>query len=449
MKTKTKQGRTENSKREKVFARKQNKEKIHAGENRKEKKNWTKSSQVTVFRCCFPCRGGSTAPATSQTNSPNNENYSVLLQNDSHHHNKESQTDVDVSYAITKNLSPIESNQEQEIHQQTNQRELNDNDEDESYSMSHEQHQSQSYPQQPLCLPHIQEEEESDTLNQNSPNDDESTSVKERLINVTRSIRIVNPQRYIQSKQKSGSDDVNKSSSKSSSSPRSKRSQKSRFKSIISSKSSGNSGSTGSGSNTANNNNKASAKSDSEGGKSTTTDSSGTGNEDATTSGDNKRGVVYGSGANSSALIHSSATSGYLLPKMQAEQGSISELHKYHGRYLKNRRHTLANVRWVQNTMKTQFSVYFYVFDFLLTNWFHQNWKEIWKKNRCANENLMEQRERTENEKLFVRMSMCAFSDANSFDDFSFTSHRIAKIEFAYFVVWTRTEKKIQAAIKW
>ncbi|CAH4019498.1 unnamed protein product [Pieris brassicae] len=31
--------------------------------------------------------------------------------------------------------------------------------------------------------------------------------------------------------------------------------------------------------------------------------------------------------------------------KMQAEQGSIGELQKYHGRYLKSRRHTLANVR--------------------------------------------------------------------------------------------------------
>lgn len=33
------------------------------------------------------------------------------------------------------------------------------------------------------------------------------------------------------------------------------------------------------------------------------------------------------------------------LPRMQAEQGSIGELQKYHGRYLKSRRHTLANVR--------------------------------------------------------------------------------------------------------
>lgn len=33
--------------------------------------------------------------------------------------------------------------------------------------------------------------------------------------------------------------------------------------------------------------------------------------------------------------------------KMQAEQGSITDLQKYHNRYLRNRRHTLANVRYV------------------------------------------------------------------------------------------------------
>lgn len=37
------------------------------------------------------------------------------------------------------------------------------------------------------------------------------------------------------------------------------------------------------------------------------------------------------------------------VPKMQAEQGSIGELQKYHNRYLRNRRHTLANVRYVFN----------------------------------------------------------------------------------------------------
>lgn len=39
------------------------------------------------------------------------------------------------------------------------------------------------------------------------------------------------------------------------------------------------------------------------------------------------------------------SSASFLLPKMQAEQGSIGELQKYHSRYLKNRRHTLANVR--------------------------------------------------------------------------------------------------------
>lgn len=33
------------------------------------------------------------------------------------------------------------------------------------------------------------------------------------------------------------------------------------------------------------------------------------------------------------------------LSRMQAEQGSIGDLQKYHNRYLRNRRHTLANVR--------------------------------------------------------------------------------------------------------
>ncbi len=37
--------------------------------------------------------------------------------------------------------------------------------------------------------------------------------------------------------------------------------------------------------------------------------------------------------------------SGTSAPRMQAEQGSIGDLQKYHNRYLRNRRHTLANVR--------------------------------------------------------------------------------------------------------
>ncbi|XP_058977809.1 cAMP-specific 3',5'-cyclic phosphodiesterase isoform X2 [Musca domestica] len=49
-----------------------------------------------------------------------------------------------------------------------------------------------------------------------------------------------------------------------------------------------------------------------------------------------------------SALGAQQSNSSQLLPasKMQAEQGSIGDLQKYHSRYLKNRRHTLANVRF-------------------------------------------------------------------------------------------------------
>lgn len=51
-------------------------------------------------------------------------------------------------------------------------------------------------------------------------------------------------------------------------------------------------------------------------------------------------------GATTSSSHQSNLSSAsFLLPKMQAEQGSIGELQKYHSRYLKNRRHTLANVR--------------------------------------------------------------------------------------------------------
>lgn len=40
-----------------------------------------------------------------------------------------------------------------------------------------------------------------------------------------------------------------------------------------------------------------------------------------------------------------SVNSGGIFSKMQPEQGSISDLKLYHNRYLRNRRHTLANVR--------------------------------------------------------------------------------------------------------
>ncbi|XP_030381461.1 cAMP-specific 3',5'-cyclic phosphodiesterase-like [Scaptodrosophila lebanonensis] len=50
--------------------------------------------------------------------------------------------------------------------------------------------------------------------------------------------------------------------------------------------------------------------------------------------------------SSSASALASHPSNSQLLPtKMQAEQGSICDLQKYHSRYLKNRRHTLANVR--------------------------------------------------------------------------------------------------------
>lgn len=55
--------------------------------------------------------------------------------------------------------------------------------------------------------------------------------------------------------------------------------------------------------------------------------------------------TVSGSSGGAGSQRSTLSSASFLLPKMQAEQGSIGELQKYHSRYLKNRRHTLANVR--------------------------------------------------------------------------------------------------------
>lgn len=64
-----------------------------------------------------------------------------------------------------------------------------------------------------------------------------------------------------------------------------------------------------------------------------------------TSSSDTTTATPSGTVSNQISASAGSSTSGLLLPKMQAEQGSIGDLQKYHSRYLKNRRHTLANVR--------------------------------------------------------------------------------------------------------
>lgn len=58
-----------------------------------------------------------------------------------------------------------------------------------------------------------------------------------------------------------------------------------------------------------------------------------------------KRGSGSGASATSGQAEEATPAAQVPLGRMQAEQGSIGELQKYHGRYLKSRRHTLANVR--------------------------------------------------------------------------------------------------------
>lgn len=58
-----------------------------------------------------------------------------------------------------------------------------------------------------------------------------------------------------------------------------------------------------------------------------------------------RRGILRSSKSVASPATTSSEQTTPTTTKMQAEQGSIGELHKYHNRYLRNRRHTLANVR--------------------------------------------------------------------------------------------------------
>ncbi|CAB3379538.1 Hypothetical predicted protein, partial [Cloeon dipterum] len=51
---------------------------------------------------------------------------------------------------------------------------------------------------------------------------------------------------------------------------------------------------------------------------------------------------IFAPSANRPPIVSQSSVGGRT---MQAEQGSIGDLQKYHNRYLRNRRHTLANVR--------------------------------------------------------------------------------------------------------
>lgn len=76
-------------------------------------------------------------------------------------------------------------------------------------------------------------------------------------------------------------------------------------------------------------------------GTNTTSSDNNTSSGTQTAQAQSHQGAKYDS-ATAACLTHVAQASP---ARMQAEQGSIGDLQKYHSRYLKNRRHTLANVR--------------------------------------------------------------------------------------------------------
>lgn len=260
-----------------------------------------------MFRCCLPCRGGpQQAPATSPPSSPESENFTSLYIGDS--------VQDDRPGSVT------------------------------SASIRYE---TQTSP-----LPHIEEEEELDASHHTSP--DDCTSLSEQLIASQKSIRIVESQHHQQQSVSSLSlaagattasasttilaatnsrnnqtanrhigasgDDATTPIVSNSPSPRSKQRVNSKTSGI-----------------TARMRGVTCPQADSKNGI-TKSITSTTSSSDTTTA---TSGGTVGNQISASA----GSASGLLLPKMQAEQGSIGDLQKYHSRYLKNRRHTLANVR--------------------------------------------------------------------------------------------------------
>lgn len=262
-----------------------------------------------MFRCCLPCRGGSTAPATSPPSSPesSDENYTNLYHSDSvrneqpHGNNSVNNN----SSAATSSSAPSSSSAAT------------------STAAARTYHDTQTSP-----LPHIEEEEELDPGHQ-LPSDD-CNSLKEHLINKKRSIRIVNQvqlqQHQQQQREKAAASLARRNSSSGGSSC------------------GGGGGGAGTGSGAGGDENLSSSPSPrskhNRKSKTRTKTPASSSSETATTTATTGNLLTTN-------LISAIAnpSSGYLLPKMQAEQGSIGELQKYHSRYLKNRRHTLANVR--------------------------------------------------------------------------------------------------------
>ncbi|XP_055841920.1 cAMP-specific 3',5'-cyclic phosphodiesterase isoform X2 [Episyrphus balteatus] len=256
----------------------------------------------TVFRCCIPCRGGSAAPATSPPNSPipSDELNNIVIEG---HHtvNKVSTPEsLEPTSPVSKRSDTSDSPDDivasiaSSISNQAN-----------SNSSASSTPPSRVCQPQTSPLPHIKEEEESEQ-NQHPP----------LQLSRTTPASLCASDRH---SQRGGSEEYSSSPS-----PRIKLKIRKHIKSgwnrtVV-----------------------ALATNSSE-----TLTSSG-----SAYSGAGSIGGGCGSGSvasnvnHSSNLVSSNPQSSSILPKMQAEQGSIGDLQKYHSRYLKNRRHTLANVRF-------------------------------------------------------------------------------------------------------
>lgn len=307
----------------------------------------------TVFRCCLPCRGGSTAaPATSPSNSPLQSEELNNFVNEGRQIQLNSTTNT-LSTISAGEPKPEEPEEDEDVDDEptsplSNQlSEFLENSEDfltttnysnntskpspssvanidsttrkssttnsSSPSSSSSQSTSQSSQSRSICqpqtsspLPHIKEEEETENTLR-SPTEIDSVKL------LTSSSRNLSDEQY-----------------SSTPSPHSKhKSRKPHHKTSW-----------------------GSTRIVSGGGISTTSSETLGSLSGSTLIGSSGGSITSGNNTNNTTSILSTSvplssnTSGLLSqPKMQAEQGSIGDLQKYHGRYLKNRRHTLANVR--------------------------------------------------------------------------------------------------------
>ncbi|KAL5275785.1 hypothetical protein ACFFRR_001563 [Megaselia abdita] len=285
----------------------------------------------TVFRCCLPCRGGSTAaPATSPSNSPiqSEELMNNIVSEGQQHTNTISSTsstgepgeqEEEPTSPLSNQLSEFLENSVEDFLTTINKSSppvanIDTTTRKTSTSTTSSSSSPSSTPATPpsrICqpqtsspLPHIKEEEESENTAR-SPTEIDSVKL------LTSSSRNLSDEQY-----------------SSTPSPHSKHKNRKPHKTSWGSRFLPSVG--------------ISAKNHTN----TSTETLGSSLSGSTVIGSSGGSLT----SNTTSILSTSVplstnTSLIIQPKMQAEQGSIGDLQKYHGRYLKNRRHTLANVR--------------------------------------------------------------------------------------------------------